>query len=325
MRPLALFAALLIAAPLSCRAPGGSAATLVSRPTAAPPPVQKGDVAPDFEGRLLSGATFRLADHVGQRMIVLNFFTTWCGPCREELPALQLFHATHREQAYVLGIDVDEKPETARLFLKDLAPSLPATVDSGNLRDRLEVRGFPTTVVVGRDGRIHLHKLGVIGVAQLEAALAADRGREPLSRASFVDRQPAGHPPLRLTPPEVKAAAGYEAGTAPPTRIRDIRPASETKTQLLLDVDYEYSGSHGDKRVFIDCRALLADGASPFGMRPAPVKVGRHTARAYIGSYSQTPEGATSTRVECVIQSRLDSAELASHTVAHRKKWSRGD
>src|SRR5512134_3821008 len=48
-------------------------------------------IAPDFELPLLDGTTFKLTDHIGRRAIVLNFFATWCGPCRSEMPELQQY------------------------------------------------------------------------------------------------------------------------------------------------------------------------------------------------------------------------------------------
>src|SRR5687767_14636041 len=54
-------------------------------------------IAPDFELTLLDGSTFRVADHAGKDVIVLNFFATWCGPCRTEMPELERYYREHAQ------------------------------------------------------------------------------------------------------------------------------------------------------------------------------------------------------------------------------------
>lgn len=144
-------------------------------------------VAPDFELRLRDGATFRLSDTVGRQAVVLNFFATWCAPCRREMPELQRYHGLHSAKGMLLlGIDAEEKPATVDSFLKKLGLTFPVGIDeSGDILRAYDVTSFPTTIVIGADGRVKLREVGAImnadvalgAVVQPELdAIAAGRG-----------------------------------------------------------------------------------------------------------------------------------------------------
>jgi thiol-disulfide isomerase/thioredoxin len=87
-------------------------------------------VAPDFELTLRDGSTFRLSDAVGRQVIVLNFFATWCGPCKKEMPELQRYHGAHDAGGMLLlGIDAEEKPALVDDFVKQLGLTFPVAID----------------------------------------------------------------------------------------------------------------------------------------------------------------------------------------------------
>src|SRR5215469_12994634 len=72
----------------------------------------QGQIAPDFELKTESGERFRLSENVGKEVIVLNFFATWCGPCREEMPELNRYFDEHKADSFLLiGIDAEEKQD----------------------------------------------------------------------------------------------------------------------------------------------------------------------------------------------------------------------
>jgi thiol-disulfide isomerase/thioredoxin len=154
-----------------------------------------GRVAPDFDTPLLDGSTFRLADHVGRDVVILNFFTTWCGPCRQEMPELQRYaDSFHGKPLIVLGIDVEERRNLVEGLVKELRVGFPVAVDeSGAVGRAFGVTAYPTTVVVGADGRVAHYESGAISNAdvalgrlvgpQLEA-IAAGRG---ISREAYLD------------------------------------------------------------------------------------------------------------------------------------------
>lgn len=126
-------------------------------------------VAPDFELRLLDGSTFRLSEQVGQRVVVLNFFATWCGPCRAEMPELERYHQARKDQGLLLlAIDAEEKHVTVEAFMRELQLTFPAAIDtSGDVMKAYDVSSLPTTVVIGADGRVKLYETGAISNAEV--------------------------------------------------------------------------------------------------------------------------------------------------------------
>lgn len=272
-------------------------------------------LAPDFEGQLLSGESFVLADHIGKEMVVLNFFTTGCAPCREEMPALNKFYDAHKDKVVVIGVDVIEGVPIVKAFVENMKITYPVLIDSGELTKRLNVTGYPTTVVIGLDGNIQFQVMNPIDVPGVLGPLLEKQGAG-VSREAFLKQQQGT---IHVVPPEVKPVAGFENNAK--NEIFDIKVATDTPQQLEVDVDYYYSGDHGTTRVYIDCDPHTADGGAPFAMRPAVAEVGRHTARAPLMSYDGTPAGTVSTQIKCDMASRLDSAQLATKTVAHEKTW----
>lgn len=136
----------------------------------------RGRVAPDFELTTLDGATFRMSDVVGKKVVILNFFATWCGPCRAEMPELAAFQQTHASEAVVLlGVDVREKDEVVKEFARSLSLTFPIAVDgAGDIGDQYDVEAFPTTVVIGADGRVKLYETGAIANADVALGSVLD-------------------------------------------------------------------------------------------------------------------------------------------------------
>jgi peroxiredoxin len=128
----------------------------------------KGQVAPDFELTTTRGEHFRLADNVGKRIIALNFFATWCGPCRAEMPELNRYFNQHKAESFlILGIDAEEKPDRVNAFLDELKVEFPAGVDDGPIRKLYGVDSFPTTVLIGVDGKVQFYETGALVNAEV--------------------------------------------------------------------------------------------------------------------------------------------------------------
>jgi thiol-disulfide isomerase/thioredoxin len=129
----------------------------------------EGRIAPDFETALLDGTPLHLADRIGKDVIVLNFFATWCGPCRSEMPELERYANAHKaEGVLLLAIDVEEKHTVVEKFVADLRLTFPVAIDgSGDIGKAYGVSAFPTTVVIGADGRVKLYEVSAIANADV--------------------------------------------------------------------------------------------------------------------------------------------------------------
>lgn len=124
----------------------------------------QGKTAPDFKIDLVSGHEFHLADNIGRKVIVLNFFATWCGPCREETPELVRYFKKHRKEQFIMvGINADEDKEKVRDFMAQFNVTYPVGIDRGDKIEKLfGIRGFPTTVFIGADGVIKVYEVGPV-------------------------------------------------------------------------------------------------------------------------------------------------------------------
>ena len=123
----------------------------------------QGQIAPDFELKTVSGERFRLSENVGKKIIVLNFFATWCGPCREEMPELNRYFNEHKTDSFLLvGIDAEEKTDRVEEFLDELKVDFPAGIDEGAIQKEYGVSGLPTTVLIGVDGRVQFYEAGAL-------------------------------------------------------------------------------------------------------------------------------------------------------------------
>lgn len=130
--------------------------------------ISAGQAAPDFTLTLLDGGVFRLAEHRGQG-VVLNFWASWCTPCRAEMPYFETTYRTYQERGVLfLGVGVQDTPESARAFLRELAITYPSGLDEGNeIALRYQLIGLPTTVFIAPDGKVTRKQTGAISEDQL--------------------------------------------------------------------------------------------------------------------------------------------------------------
>lgn len=117
--------------------------------------IRVGSPAPDFTLSDVDGKTVRLSDFRGQR-VVLNFWATWCPPCRAEMPDLDAVAVEMKDRGVVvLAIDVLEPPETVRAYVEDLRLGLRPVLDrDGAVAELYRVNGYPTSFFVDSQGNV---------------------------------------------------------------------------------------------------------------------------------------------------------------------------
>ena len=116
--------------------------------------------APNFTLKSMSGKNLKLSEMTGN-VVLINFWASWCGPCRQEMPLLNDLHNKYEPLGFtVLGVNVEEQSEAALGFINDYPVDFPVLLDSKNKVSKLyNVVAMPTTVVVDRDGNMRfLHK-----------------------------------------------------------------------------------------------------------------------------------------------------------------------
>lgn len=142
-------------------------------PTGEAPAAAVGRAAPAFRLRTLDGTVTALTDLRG-RYVLLNFWASWCGPCRGETPALQAFHEEQTPGLVVVGANQQESPEAAREFAQAFAVTYPIALDrDGQVSGAYRVStGLPVSFLIDPEGVIERVYLGAVTDGDL-AELAA--------------------------------------------------------------------------------------------------------------------------------------------------------
>ena len=122
----------------------------------------------DLEGRVVNSGDF------AGKIVVLNFWATWCPPCRRELPDLEEFHKTHREQGVVvLGASIDAGGTNAVLgFLKGRSITYRQLMATPEIQSTFGIASIPSTWVIGRDGRVEARYLGALTTEELSRTVS---------------------------------------------------------------------------------------------------------------------------------------------------------
>ena len=144
-----------------------------TNPRDIPSPLLGRPAAP-FALTLFDGGRFALAEHAGQ-VVLLNFWASWCVPCREEASLLEATWRTYRDRGVrFVGVNIQDSEEAARAFLREFGVTYPNGPDpGGRIAIDYGVYGIPETFFIGRDGRILAKHVGAIGPERLGASLDA--------------------------------------------------------------------------------------------------------------------------------------------------------
>lgn len=125
--------------------------------------------APDFTLRSMGGPNLRLQEQRGQ-VVLVNFWATWCGPCRQEMPQLNKLYDKYRAAGFVLlGVNVDDNSQHASDVAQKMGLRFPVLLDSDKAVSRLyDLSTMPTTVLIDREGRVrHVHNGYLAGYEDL--------------------------------------------------------------------------------------------------------------------------------------------------------------
>ena len=134
------------------------------------PAPQKGFLAPDFTLETLEGENITLSDLRG-KMVLLNFWATWCPPCRSEMPAFQKAYIDYEEEGFViLAVNAtrQDKLESVGAFITEYGLSFPIVLDvEGNANQLYQVQSLPTSFFIDKEGMIQEVVVGGIAEAMV--------------------------------------------------------------------------------------------------------------------------------------------------------------
>ncbi len=137
---------------------------MITRPDGGP---KVGSIAPGFKTQTMYREAISLDDYRGQ-VVVLDFWATWCAPCRKTLPALQILHKRYKnsDRVKIISVSIDSAPNLVRFvdaFMKQNKYSFPVILDPRRgLAGQYKVKTVPTMVVIKKDGTVSTVQIGLL-------------------------------------------------------------------------------------------------------------------------------------------------------------------
>lgn len=166
-------AGLLMACDTAKEQPSNNTAQSASKTAGAQTDEQKLKDAPDFSLETMQGEKFTLSDQKG-KVVVLNFWATWCPPCREEIPAFMELHKEMQDEGVLFaGISIDEEEwEEVRPYAEEMNINYPIMVDNRNVsREYGPIRSIPTTFIINKKGQVEYVAPGMVTKEIIEPIL----------------------------------------------------------------------------------------------------------------------------------------------------------
>jgi peroxiredoxin len=157
------------------------------------PRITQSSVAPDFSLESLDGGTMRLSDLRG-KAVLLNFWATWCGPCKIEMPWFVDLQNQYRSQGLqIVGVAMDDaSKDDIKKFAKDMGVNYPILIGKEAVGDQYGgVPALPETFLIGRDGKIVDKIIGLRGKSEIEDSIKKALDTRPASsQAALVPAAP---------------------------------------------------------------------------------------------------------------------------------------
>ena len=131
-------------------------------------------LAPDFQLPDVNGGQLRLSTYRG-KIVLLDFWATWCDPCREEIPQFVDLQNKYRgDGLQIIGVSMDDSPQPVREFYAHFKMNYPVAIGNAKIGDLYGgILGLPVALVIDRDGRVYARHIGAIDVAVLEKEIVA--------------------------------------------------------------------------------------------------------------------------------------------------------
>lgn len=126
-----------------------------------------------FSLKDINGNTINIDPSKTREVFVINFWTTWCPPCREEMPELEKFYKAYGSKVKFFGIDEQESADKVNNFVHNNNYTYPILLDaSGEIGHQFKVQGIPTTVIIDANGTIVYRKTGGVTLTELKTVLS---------------------------------------------------------------------------------------------------------------------------------------------------------
>ncbi len=164
----------------------------MARRTGSTPRIAKSTVAPDFSLESLDGKSVRLSDLRG-KAVLLNFWATWCGPCKIEMPwFVELQNQYGAQGLQIVGVAMDDaSKEDIAKFAKNMGVNYPILIGKESIGDQYGgIPALPESFFIGRDGKIVDKIIGLKGKGEIEDAIKSALKTQPVnSQAAAVPAQ----------------------------------------------------------------------------------------------------------------------------------------
>src|SRR5574337_537141 len=122
-----------------------------------------GHLAPDFTLKTLEGSSVRLSEFRGRKVVLINFWATWCPPCRLEMPTMQQIYSEYKDKGFeILAVNIEsDATQEITDFVKELRLTFPILLDPNmKITRKFRVIGLPVSVLIDRQGIVRAKEIG---------------------------------------------------------------------------------------------------------------------------------------------------------------------